>query len=249
LHSLAGDSDLRRDNMFEMLAFDADDTLWNNEVYYTRAKEEFTDWLEIYEDDREQITLRLDEIEEGNVEIYGYGIKSFTLSMIEAALQISRGLISPEHLEEIIGLGRNMLLTPVEIFPETEAVLAALARDWEMMLITKGDVFEQSKKIERTGLRGYFRHIEIVGEKTTPVYRALIERHRLDPQRFLMVGNSLRSDILPVLELGGQAVYIPYANTWAHEHKVDHFDTQDGYYEIEQLGQLPELLESLRRVR
>ncbi len=235
--------------MFEILAFDADDTLWNNEIYYTRAKEEFADWLEIYEDDREQVKLRLDEIEEGNVEFYGYGIKSFTLSMVEAAIQISGGLISPDHLEEIIGLGRNMLRTPVEVFPGTEAVLKTLARDWEMMLITKGDVFEQSKKIERTGLGGYFRHIEIVGEKTTPVYRALIERHRLDPQRFLMVGNSLRSDILPVLELGGQAVYIPYAHTWSHEHKVDHFDTQDGYYEIEHLGQLPELIEKLARER
>ena len=235
--------------MIDILAFDADDTLWNNEIYYTRAKEEFVDWLLLYADDGEFVLQRLDEIEEGNVEIYGYGIKSFTLSMIEAAIEISQGLISPEHLEEIISLGRNMLRTPVEIFPHAEEVLARLSQDWEMMLITKGDVFEQSKKIERTGLARYFRHIEIVGEKTSSTYRVLIERHHLNPQRFLMVGNSLRSDILPVLELGGQAVYIPYANTWAHEHKVDHFDTQDGYYEIEHLGQLPELLEQIRLSR
>jgi putative hydrolase of the HAD superfamily len=233
--------------MFDILAFDADDTLWNNEIYYTQAKDEFVAYLRFYEKDDERIKLRLDEIEEGNVEIYGYGIKSFTLSMLEAALEISQGLIRTEHLGEIIALGRNMLTTPVEVFPQTEAVLAKLAQDWEMMLITKGDVFEQSKKIERTGLGGYFRHIEIVGEKTTPVYRALIQRHRLDPRRFLMVGNSLRSDILPVLELGGQAVYIPYANTWAHEHKVDHFSTHDGYYEVEHLGELPELLEQIRQ--
>ena len=233
--------------MIDILAFDADDTLWNNEIYYTQAKEEFVDWLKFYEADGERVKLRLDEIEEGNVEIYGYGIKSFTLSMVEAALEISQRLISPEHLEAIIALGRNMLRTPVEIFPDTERVLARLAQNWQMMLITKGDVFEQSKKIERTGLGGYFRQIEIVGEKTTPVYRRLIERHRIDPARFLMVGNSLRSDILPVLELGGQAVYIPYANTWAHEHNVEHFSTRDGYYELEHLGQLPELIEKLLR--
>lgn len=233
--------------MYEILAFDADDTLWNNEIYYTQAKDEFANWLRIYEDDGDFVKQRLDEIEDGNVEIYGYGIKSFTLSMIEAAMEISQGMISPEHLEEIISLGRNMLRTPVEVFPHTEEVLAKLSQDWQMMLITKGDVFEQSKKIERTGLAGYFQQIEIVGEKTTPVYRALIQRHYLDPRHFLMVGNSLRSDILPVLELGGKAVYIPYTNTWAHEHKVDHFDTQDGYYEIEHLGQLPELLDQIRQ--
>ncbi len=111
-----------------------------------------------------------------------------------------------------------MLSSPVNIFPHTEETLATLAQKWELMLITKGDVFEQSQKIERTGLAKYFRLVEIVGQKTPAVYRTLLRRHAIDPRRFLMVGNSLRSDIQPVLALGGQAVYIPYVNTWAHEH-------------------------------
>lgn len=233
--------------MFEFIALDADDTLWDNEIYYTQSKEAFVRLLSPYASDGETIKLRLDEIEEGNVAIYGYGIKSFTLSMLEAAIEISQGAISGKELEAIIELGREMLTTRVRVFPWTEETLATLAREWQLMLITKGDVFEQSKKIERTGLLKYFRYVEIVGDKTISTYRTLLERHRISPQRFLMVGNSLRSDILPVLELGGQAVYIPYADTWEHEHRLDRELPKDGYYELENLAQLPELVQRLSR--
>jgi putative hydrolase of the HAD superfamily len=162
--------------MFEIIAFDADDTLWDNEIYYIQAKQEFIKLLASYDNDVEWIERRLDEIEEGNVEIYGYGIKSFTLSMIEAAIEFSRGVISGDELEKIIYIGRRMLNTRVRLFPHTEQVLQELDKKWRLMLITKGDVFEQSLKIERTGLKEYFRYIEIVGAKTASIYNTVFER-------------------------------------------------------------------------
>jgi putative hydrolase of the HAD superfamily len=234
--------------MFDIIALDADDTLWDNESFYIDAKAEFVGLLQIYEPDPEVTKARLDEIEEGNVAIYGYGIKSFLLSMIEAALDISDGLVSPDDLQVVIDLGREMLTSPVKIFPHTEETLVALAQRWDLMLITKGDIFEQTQKIDRTGLAKYFRYVEIVGQKTPAVYRALLQRHNIDPARFLMVGNSLRSDIQPVLALGGQAVYIPYINTWVHEHRLDGELSKDGYYELESLAELPELLERISKL-
>jgi putative hydrolase of the HAD superfamily len=234
--------------MFDIIALDADDTLWDNESFYIDAKEDFVGVLQIYEPDPDQVKARLEEIEEANVAIYGYGIKSFMLSMVEAALDISDDLISGEELETVIGLGRYMLSSPVQIFPYTEQVLAALAQRWKLMLITKGDVFEQSQKIERTGLAKYFCMVEIVGLKTPEVYAGLLQRHNIHPGRFLMVGNSLRSDIQPVLALGGQAVYIPFINTWAHEHRVDGELSADGYYVLDSLAELPELLERISKL-
>jgi putative hydrolase of the HAD superfamily len=231
--------------MIDVIALDADDTLWENEIHYIKAKAEFVRLLGEYHQREEWIEQRLDEIENDNVSIYGYGIKSFTLSMLETAIEISGGRIHGADLERVIALGRGMLTTPVELFPHTRVVLETLSPHWDLMLITKGDQFEQKLKIDRTGLAGYFRQVEIVGEKTPASYHILLERHRIDPQRFLMVGNSLRSDILPVLALGGQAVYIPYANTWAHENDTGSAGRQHGYYELENLGQLPDLINRL----
>jgi putative hydrolase of the HAD superfamily len=234
--------------MFDIIALDADDTLWDNESFYIEAKAEFVVLLQMYEPDPDRVKARLDEIEESNVAIYGYGIKSFLLSMIEAALDISDGLISSDDLQLVIDLGREMLISPVKIFAHTEETLAALSQRWDLMLITKGDIFEQSQKIERTGLAKYFHVVEIVGQKTPAVYKALLQRHNIDPSRFLMVGNSLRSDVQPVLALGGQAVYIPYINTWVHEHRLDGELSKDGYYELESLAELPELLERITKI-
>ena len=231
--------------MFDTIAFDADDTLWENEIYYRRSKEQFIDILTSYTGDREVVGNRLDEIEVGNVETYGYGIKSFTLSMLEAAIELSQGRIQADGLDKIISLGRQMLATRVQLFPHSVDVLQELAKDWRLMLITKGDVFEQSLKIERTGLKDYFRYIEIVGTKTAPTYQTIFERYRIDPRQIVMVGNSLRSDILSILELGGKAVYIPYEFTWFHEHIDDQDISHDGYHELDTLQQLPALIREL----
>jgi putative hydrolase of the HAD superfamily len=237
--------------MFDLIALDADDTLWENEVYYTQAKVQFIRILAPYCEDARAVELRLDEIEEDNVSLYGYGIKSFNLSMIQAAIEISAGQVSTDELQVILGLGREMLALTVRLFPHTKEMLAELSKVTDLMLLTKGDVFEQTQKIRRTGLGSYFRHIEIVGEKTIETYELLLKRHAVAPSRFLMVGNSLKSDVLPVLELGGAAVYIPYENTWAHEMKVDASAAiqkalaRNGYYQLEHLGQLPELVRRL----
>ena len=230
--------------MIEIIAFDADDTLWDNEIFYIQAKEQFVKLLSNYQDP-DKVEQLLDEIEVDNVAIYGYGIKSFMLSMAETALEISDGRITGMEMAGVLDLGRQMLSRPVELFRHTEEVLVQLSKDWELMLLTKGDIFEQSKKIERSGISAYFRYIEITGEKTKASYQSLLERRRLDPRKFLMVGNSLKSDILPVIELGGQAVYVPYKNTWSHEQASLDLASKDGYYEIDHLGQLPDLVSRL----
>lgn len=229
---------------FDIIAFDADDTLWHNEPYYIEARHELERLLSPYQP-AEQVERRLFEIETRNVSLYGYGIKSYTLSMIEAAIELSGGQVSGAEVRQVLELGKRMLSAGVRLVDGAEATLAALQQEYELMLITKGDLLEQGDKIERSGLAGYFRRIEIVREKTAHGYRRLLESHGIRPERFLMVGNSLKSDILPVVEIGGWAVYIPYEHTWAHEHpdgEVAHL----GYHQIERLQELPELLARLR---
>lgn len=232
--------------MFQIIAFDADDTLWENEVLYLRAKAQYREILSGYLDSQ-QIDSHLDELETRNVEIYGYGIKSFTLSMLEAALTLTDGQIKGGDVQRILGLGRDMLSTQVQLFEHTERTLDTLARQWELMLLTKGDTFEQSRKIARTGLGRYFRHIEIVGDKSAATYQVLFTKYTIDPRRFLMIGNSLKSDILPVVELGGQAIYIPYEHTWQHEHVPERAIPDGRYTVIEHIGQLPEALDRLQK--
>ncbi len=235
---------LRYRTMLEVIAFDADDTLWHNETRYLQAKSRYSQLLSRYHSP-EGVEQRLDEIELQNVHSYGYGIKSFTLSMIEAAIELSGGEITGREVQEILDLGRQMPIGKVQLFEHAEETVARLSASHALMLITKGDLFEQGEKIERSGLTHYFRYAEIVGEKTAAIYRAILKRHRLNAQRFLMVGNSLKSDILPVLEIGGRAVYIPYEHTWIHERVVDDGVAKDGYCELEHLGQLPALVEEL----
>lgn len=227
-----------------IIAFDADDTLWHNEHLYSDAKEQFRILMSAYEPQADA-AARLDEIEEHNVGIYGYGIKSFTLSMLETAAEISDGKIPSEEIEAILDLGKAMHNAPVELFDQTQAVLVELAKTYPLMLITKGDTFEQQRKVERSGLAGYFKYIEIVASKTPEAYQRLFTQHHIDPINVLMVGNSLRSDILPVLEIGGLAVYIHYENTWSHEHVDEETLAKYHYYEVEHIGKVPELVEGL----
>jgi len=226
---------------FDVIAFDADDTLWDNETQYTHAKERFAQLLSGYRDP--ETTIRhLDETEMENVHSYGYGIKSFTLSMVESALDISGGQVRGSEIQAIIDLANEMLDSEVTLFDHVEETLVNLSADYGLLMITKGDTFEQERKIQRTGLAVYFQYIEIVGEKSAEVYRGILRKYAIDPACFLMVGNSLRSDVLPVVEIGGQAVYVPYQHTWIHETMVDQPIDGEAYHEIEHLGQLPELI-------
>lgn len=230
--------------MFDVIAFDADDTLWHNERLYSMTQERFKELLSRHHS-REEIERRLFETEMRNLRTFGYGIKGFTLSMIETAIELTGGRIEGREVQEIVDFAKEMLQAPVQLLEGAEEVVEELARSYPLMLITKGDLFDQQTKIARSGLADRFTQIEIVSDKTVEIYRAILEKHRLDACRFLMVGNSMRSDILPVLALGGQAVHIPYEITWAHESAAGRSSRGQGYLELERIGQLPDLIERL----
>jgi putative hydrolase of the HAD superfamily len=202
--------------MFDVIAFDADDTLWHNEPIYRGAQSQVLDVLAHYHD-RDWIERRMYETEIRNLEHYGYGIKGFTLSMIETAIELTEGRISGAEIGRIIELTREMFKAPVELLDGVEETIATLAASHDLMLITKGDLFEQQAKIARSGLADHFGKIEIVPVKIRETYQSIVTRHEIVPHRFLMVGNSIRSDVLPVIEMGGHAVHIPYETTWEHE--------------------------------
>jgi len=229
---------------FDLIAFDADDTLWHNETLYTSAQDKLRELLSGYADG-ETVAQRLYQTEMSNLQYYGYGIKSFTLSMIETAVELTRGKIEGSEVLKIIGFAKEMLTSEVQLFEHTEETVCELARSYELMMITKGDLLDQQSKLSRSGLGDCFRYVEVVSQKTQRTYEALLARHGIEPQRFLMVGNSLKSDILPVLTLGGYAVYVPYHTTWAHEAVDSQRIGHDGYHELEHLGQLPQLIERL----
>lgn len=226
--------------MLDLIAFDADDTLWDNERLYIDAKKELADLLSEYQDPT-YCEQRIEEIEATNVRYYGYGIKSFVLSMIEAALELSPRTVTAEKIESVLGFAKRMLAADVRLIDGVGETLAAVAPCCPLMLITKGDPSEQQRKIDDSGLAGYFRWVEIVGDKSPAIYRSILDRYQVRPERFLMIGNSLRSDILPVLEIGGHAVLIPFETTWAHEMIAP--DGAPPYDTLDKLSDLPGYLE------
>jgi putative hydrolase of the HAD superfamily len=232
--------------MFDLIAFDADDTLWHNETLYARAQEKFQQLLASYHS-QEWVEQRLYETEMRNLQHFGYGIKAFTLSMIETAIELTEGRIQGDEILQIVEAGKEMLNAEVQLLDNVEQTLATLSAAYPLMVITKGDLLDQHSKIERSGLARYFQHIEVVSEKSKESYAALLTRHKIDAGRFIMIGNSLKSDILPVLELGGSAVYIPYSLTWAHETIVDQEVDSNHYYQIERLALLPSLIDEISR--
>ncbi len=229
---------------FDLIAFDADDTLWHNEILYEEAQDKLRELLSGYAAE-ETVDQRLYQTEMSNLKHYGYGIKSFTLSMIETAVELTKGRIEGTEVLQIIGFAKEMLTSQTRLLDHAEETVRELARSYELMVITKGDLLDQQSKLSRSGIGDYFRYVEVVSQKTQGTYKALLAKYRIEPQRFLMVGNSLKSDILPVLALGGQAVYVPYHVTWAHEVVDSQHVEHDGYYELEHLGQLPRLIEQL----
>jgi putative hydrolase of the HAD superfamily len=230
--------------MFDVIAFDADDTLWHNEMLYSITQDKFKQLLSRYRSTN-GIDRVLYETEMRNLRHYGYGIKSFTLSMIETAIELSGGRVRGREIREIIDLAREMLEAPVQLLEGVQEVVHTLSASHPLMIITKGDLFDQESKIARSGLADYFSHVEIVSHKTEDTYKALLAKHNIHPERFLMVGNSLKSDILPIVAIGSQAVYIPYHITWAHELVVNPGKNRTGYFELEHIGQLPVLVEKL----
>jgi len=232
------------ENRFDFVAFDADDTLWHNESVYLEGRERAAQVLARY-GQASAFEKRLDEVEVANLRYYGYGVMSFVLSAIEAAVDVTEGEITAGDVQALIGLSKQMLTHEVRLFEGVEDTLARLSQTHALLLITKGDLRHQQAKVGQSGLARYFHGVEVVSDKTAATYERILERYRVEPARFLMVGNSLRSDIAPVLELGGWAIHVPNDLTWAHEMAASPVEAEERYFEVEHVGQVPELLERL----
>jgi putative hydrolase of the HAD superfamily len=200
----------------KVIAFDADDTLWVNEPYFRQSEEAFCTLLEEYLP-RHELERELLKIEIANLGLYGYGIKGFILSMIETAMAVTNNMISANTIGAIMDLGKQMLNQPIELLDGVEEVLCALKGRYKLVVATKGDLLDQERKLRKSNLNSYFHHVEIMSEKDDANYLKLIKHLDIRPSELLMVGNSLKSDVLPVLNIGGYAIHVPYHITWAHE--------------------------------
>ncbi len=233
---------------FEIIAFDADDTLWQTEHLYVEAQARLRTLLSRYID-QQDIEARLYATEMRNLDHFGYGIKAFALSMIETAIELTEGRVSAGDIQSIIATAREMMQADIELIAGAAETVAQLSASHTLMLITKGDLHDQETKLSRSGLAAHFRYVEIVSSKNVDTYRTILSKHNLSPSQFLMVGNSLPSDILPVLALGAAAVYIPWEITWAHDHAEVPPESQPGFYQLARIGELPALLETLETQR
>ena len=229
--------------MIKIIALDADDTLWHNEVHYAMTEKKFTALLAPY-CSAEAVVDQLYETEMRNLRLFGYGTKGFMLSMIETAIELSNGRITGAEISQIIDAGKAMMNTDIQLLPHVQETLDTLSASYKLMIITKGDLFDQESKIARSGIAHYFQHIEIVSDKSQKTYQDLLARYRIDPRHFLMAGNSLKSDVLPIVALGAHAVHVPYKITWAHE-AAELDPAQNGYIQIDHLGQLPALVNTI----
>ncbi|WP_417673709.1 HAD family hydrolase [Roseibium sp.] len=227
----------------DTLGFDADDTLWHNETVFRLTEDRFAALLADYAD-KKHLEERLLAAERRNVAQYGYGIKGFMLSMIETALDVTDRKVPASVISEILEAGKDMLSHPVEPLPHVRETLEAVAGDYRLVLITKGDLFDQERKIAASGLADYFNAIEVVSEKTADTYQALFARHGSGAENALMIGNSLKSDILPALEAGSIGVHVPYQLTWGLEHAEEPAG-HDRFHRIDHIGKLLQLLERL----
>lgn len=230
--------------MIEVIAFDGDDTLWHNESIFSVTQDRFRGLLEGYAPGI-AVDERLLATETRNLRLFGYGIKGFTLSMIETAIEVTEGRVAAADIQTIIDSGKLMLEHPVELLDGVRPTLETLAPEYRLMVITKGDLFDQESKIARSELADLFWKIEILSEKDPPAYQRILTRYEINPARFLMVGNSMRSDILPVIGTGARAVHIPYHVTWSHEVAEYAGDRNGQVYELESIRALPGLLTDL----
>ena len=229
--------------MFDVIGFDADDTLWHNESIFTITQEKFRELL--YSHNTELVNQTLSSTQIKNLKLFGYGIKGFILSMVETSVELTNGEIKGNEIQKIIDFGREMLANPIELLPHVQEVIEDLSRKYRLLLITKGDLIDQETKIARSGLAEYFTGVEIVSDKNTETYEKILSRHEIIASRFIMIGNSMRSDIVPIVQIGGQAVHIPYYSTWDHEQKHPYIDPKN-FKQLKHIGLLPRLIEEMR---
>ena len=225
----------------KVIGFDADDTLWVNETYFRNAEHEFAKLLSPYET-ANKVDQELFKKEMENLDLYGFGVKSFILSMVEAALEISNHSVPQETIEDILRIGKNMINKPVELLEGVEEVLSTLSQKYRLILATKGDLLDQERKLEKSGLSNYFHHIEVLSDKKEDNYSKLLNHLDINPSEFLMIGNSLKSDILPLVNIKANAIHVPFHTTWAHE-QVSEMETNGKHYKT--INNLSEILNFL----
>jgi putative hydrolase of the HAD superfamily len=227
-----------------VVGLDGDDTLWHNETRFRLTQTELSDLLRRHVPDAD-VGAHLAGVEMKNLALYGYGVKAFTLSMIETAIQLTEGRIPAADLEVILGWGKRMLMEPTELLDGVDAALRELGERYDLLLITKGDLFDQESKLARSGLADFFLGVEILSEKNVDTYRSILRRRGIKPQDFVMVGNSLRSDVGPVLALGARALHIPYHITWHHEELPEDSLPKEGWRRLASIADLAHALAEL----
>ncbi len=231
--------------MVDVIAFDADDTLWHNERMFQATEAQFAELLASYHP-AQWVRDRLFATEMKNLGHFGYGIKGFILSMIETALDLTESRIGGAEVKRIVDWGHEMLLHPVQLLDGVRETIEALNGRYRLMLLTKGDLFDQESKLARSGLGEFFDAVEIVSKKDASTYRTIMTRHAVAPEQLVMVGNSLRSDVLPALDAGALAVHIPYETTWAHEHLDEQLLAGKEFGVLQRITELPDWLSRVR---
>lgn len=222
----------------KVIGFDADDTLWVNEPYFKELEAEFCELLQDYLPEKESSKI-LFQTEVNNIELYGYGVKAFMLSLIESAIKISKKNVPVQVIEKIIELGKQQLNKPVILLDGVEKVLQDLTqKNYKLIVATKGDLLDQERKLQKSGIEKYFHHIEIMSNKHDSDYQKLLNHLEIKPEEFVMIGNSLKSDILPVLNIGGKAIYIPYHTVWQHESVTPENIHNNNYTEVKSIEQI-----------
>ncbi len=230
--------------MIKTIAFDADDTLWHNERIFLSTKEKYKKLLSKYHD-KNWIEERLDKTEMRNIKHFGYGVKGFTLSMIETAIELTEGRVKGEEINEIIAYSKEMLSSPIEVLEGVEETIKEVSENYHIMVITKGDLFDQEAKLARSGLGDYFDDFEVVSEKNKLVYKKILSKYEIEPNSFLMIGNSLKSDILPVVDNGAHAIHIPYETEWFHEMVTDEEAKKREFISLRKMNLVIDWLENL----
>jgi putative hydrolase of the HAD superfamily len=232
--------EINYDNV-KVIGFDADDTLWINETYFREAEKDFSKLLSRYETVN-KIDQELYKKEIKNLEIYGYGVKGFVLSMIEMAVEISNHNVSNKTIEAILNIGKDMINKPVILLEGVENVLNILSKEYRLILVTKGDLLDQERKLNKSGLIDYFHHIEVVSDKKEENYLKLLAHLDIIPSEFLMVGNSLKSDVLPLINIGAHSMHVPFHTTWIHEDVSDIEQTTNNYLTVKNLSDILKVL-------
>ena len=215
----------------KVIAFDADDTLWVNETYFRNAEHQFAKLLAKYETEN-KIDQEIFKTEIKNLKLYGYGVKGFILSMVECALELSNYQISQKTIEAILNIGKKMLEEPIELLDGVEEVLQSLEGKYKLIVATKGDLLDQERKLEKSNLLSYFHHIEVMSDKKEKDYLKLIKHLDIHPSELLMIGNSLKSDVLPLIEIGASAIHVPFHTTWVHEEVDEEISSKSDYYTL-----------------